>query len=307
MRNSDHLAALIYLKNKVHKWKNIALLFGIFALLILLKITFGSTLNKGPIDSDFIASIKIEGAIFEDEYRHEVLAKLAEEKSVRAVIVNINSPGGGIVGSEMLYHDLRAIASKKPIVVVMESVAASGAYMAAVAADYIIAYNGTLTGSIGVIMESPEVTELAQKIGVKFNSFKSSPLKASPSPFEKTSPEVQKVVMSSINDSFLFFSELVKERREKRLNEKFLNEIFDGRVFTGRQALAVGLIDQIGGQEDALLYLEANKIDTKNLPVEKVDIIEKEEQFLEKFMGYLPFFSSVKSNNSGNKIMAIMQ
>ncbi len=307
MRNSDHLAALIYLKNKVHKWKNIALLFGIFALLILLKITFGSTLNKGPIDSDFIASIKIEGAIFEDEYRHEVLAKLAEEKSVRAVIVNINSPGGGIVGSEMLYHDLRAIASKKPIVVVMESVAASGAYMAAVAADYIIAYNGTLTGSIGVIMESPEVTELAQKIGVKFNSFKSSPLKASPSPFEKTSPEVQKVVMSSINDSFLFFSELVKERREKRLNAKFLNEIFDGRVFTGRQALAVGLIDQIGGQEDALLYLEANKIDTKNLPVEKVDIIEKEEQFLEKFMGYLPFFSSVKSNNSGNKIMAIMQ
>ncbi len=236
-----------------------------------------------------------------------MLAKLAEEKSVRAVIVNINSPGGGIVGSEMLYHDLRAIASKKPIVVVMESVAASGAYMAAVAADYIIAYNGTLTGSIGVIMESPEVTELAQKIGVKFNSFKSSPLKASPSPFEKTSPEVQKVVMSSINDSFLFFSELVKERREKRLNEKFLNEIFDGRVFTGRQALAVGLIDQIGGQEDALLYLEANKIDTKNLPVEKVDIIEKEEQFLEKFMGYLPFFSSVKSNNSGNKIMAIMQ
>ncbi len=307
MRNSDHLAALIYLKNKVHKWKNIALLFGIFALLILLKITFGSTLNKGLIDSDFIASIKIEGAIFEDEYRHEVLAKLAEEKSVRAVIVNINSPGGGIVGSEMLYHDLRAIASKKPIVVVMESVAASGAYMAAVAADYIIAYNGTLTGSIGVIMESPEVTELAQKIGVKFNSFKSSPLKASPSPFEKTSPEVQKVVMSSINDSFLFFSELVKERREKRLNAKFLNEIFDGRVFTGRQALAVGLIDQIGGQEDALLYLEANKIDTKNLPVEKVDIIEKEEQFLEKFMSYLPFFSSVKSNNSGNKIMAIMQ
>lgn len=307
MRNSDHLAALIYLKNKVHKWKNIALLFGIFALLILFKLTFGSSLNKGPIDSDFIASIKIEGAIFEDEYRREVLAKLAEEKSVKAVIVNINSPGGGIVGSEMLYHDLRVIASKKPIVVVMESVAASGAYMAAVASDYIVAYNGTLTGSIGVVMESPEVTELAQKIGVKFNSFKSSPLKASPSPFEKTSPEVQRVVMSSIHDSFLFFSGLVKERRGQRLNPQFLNEIFDGRVFTGRQALAVGLIDQIGGQEEALLYLEANKVDIKNLPVEKVDIIEKKERFLDRFMGYLPFFSGAQSKNSSNKIMAIMQ
>ncbi len=307
MRNSDHLAALIYLKNKVHKWKNIALLFGIFALLILLKITFGSTLNKGPIDSDFIARIKIEGAIFEDEYRHEVLAKLAEEKSVKAVIVNINSPGGGIVGSEMLYRDLRAIASKKPIVVIMESVAASGAYMAAIASDYIVAYNGTLTGSIGVIMESPEVTELAQKIGVKFNSFKSSPLKASPSPFEKTSPEVERVVMSSIQDSFLFFSELVKERRGQKLNPKHLSEIFDGRVFTGRQALSVGLVDKIGGQEEAILYLETNKIDAKNLPIENVDIIEKKEQFIEKFIGYLPFFNGSRSHDSNNKIMAILR
>lgn len=306
MQNNDHLAALIYLKNKVHKWKNIALLLGIFSAIILFKSIFGSGLNKGPIDSDFIANIKIEGAIFEDDYRSEVLAKLAEEKSAKAVIININSPGGGIVGSEMLYHDLRKIAEKKPIVVVMESVAASGAYMASIASDYIIAYNGTLTGSIGVLMESPEVTELAQKIGVKLNSFKSSPLKASPSPFEKTSPLVEKVIMSSINDSYQFFSGLVKERRGDRLNPKLINEALDGRVFTGRQALQVGLIDKIGGQEEALEYLAANKIDVKNLSVEKVEIVERENKLIDRLMGYLPFFGGSNSRNSSSKIMAIL-
>jgi len=307
MQNTDHLAALVYLKNKVHKWKNIALLLGIFATIILFKSIFGTGLNKGPIDSDFIANIKIEGVIFEDEHRSEVLAKLAEEKSVKAVIIDINSPGGGIVGSEMLYHDLRKIAEQKPIVVVMESVAASGAYMAAIASDHIIAYNGTLTGSIGVLMESPEVTELAQKIGVKLNSFKSSPLKASPSPFEKTSPLVQKVVMSSINDSYQFFSGLVKERRANRLNPKLINEALDGRVFTGRQALQVGLIDQIGGREEALAYLADNKIDVKDLPVEKVEIVKEETKFIDRFLGFLPFFNDASSKNSGGKIMAILQ
>ncbi len=306
MKN-DHLAALIYLKNKVHKWKNIALLLGIFAAIILIKSIFGSGLNKGPIDSDFIASIKIEGVIFENEFRSEVLAQLAEEKYVKAVIININSPGGGIVGSEMLYHDLRKIAAQKPIVVIMESVAASGAYMAAIASDYIIAYNGTLTGSIGVVMESPEVTELAQKIGVKLNSFKSSPLKASPSPFEKTSPLVEKVVMSSIYDSYEFFAGLVKERRGDRLNQKLINEILDGRVFTGRQALAVGLIDKIGGTEEALVYLEANRVDVKKLPIEKVEIIKNDQKFIDRFLGFLPFFDGAKSTNSNHKIMAVMQ
>ncbi|MBU6140562.1 MAG: signal peptide peptidase SppA [Proteobacteria bacterium] len=307
MPNNDHLTALIYLKNKVHKWKNLALLFAAFALIILVKMIFGVGLTGSPIDSDYIANIKIEGVIFEDEFRSEVLAKLAEEKSIKAVIIDINSPGGGIVGSEMLYHDLRKIAANKPIVVVMESVAASGAYMSAIASDYIIAYNGTLTGSIGVIMESPEVTELAQKLGVKLNSFKSSPLKASPSPFEKTSPLVERVIMGSINDSYDFFSGLVKERRGSRLDPKFINDALDGRIFTGRQALKVGLIDQIGGREEALSYLQANKIDIKKLPVHKIEIVEHEDKIFDRLLGFLPFFDGTKNKNSNSKIMAIMQ
>jgi len=304
---SDNLAALIYLKDKVHKWKNIALLLAILSLLLVGKSIFGSKLSGDGFEGgDYIASIKINGVIMEDDHRSKVLKEIAEENSVKAVIVNIDSPGGGIVGSEILFNDLREIAIKKPIVVVMGSVAASGGYMAAVASDYIIAHNGTLTGSIGVLMESPEVTELANKIGVKFNTYKSSPLKGSPSPFEKPNPAVDLVIKESIADSFEFFSGLVQERRGDKI-KKTGRTVFDGRVFTGRQALEVGLIDEIGGTKEALTYLQNNKIDTKKLSVHEVEIEEKDEKFFDKFFGFLPFFDGVNSKSSSHQIMAILR
>jgi protease-4 len=306
MKLSDNLAALIHLKDKVHKWKNVALLLGILSLLLVVKMLTGGGLSDDLVDGDYIANIKIDGVIFEDDFRSEMLEKIAEEKSVKAVIVNVDSPGGGIVGSEILFDDLRNIASKKPIVVLMGSVAASGGYMAAIASDYIIAHNGTLTGSIGVLMESPEVTDLANKIGLKFNTYKSSPLKGSPSPFEKSNPMVDKVIRESIADSYQFFSDLVRERRGEKINKNLSNIVFDGRVFTGRQALKAGLIDEIGGKEEALSYLEGNKIDVRNLPIKEVEIIKKEGKFLDKFFGLIPFFDGVKSAKSSHQIMAIM-
>lgn len=307
MHSSDNLAALIYLKNKVHKWKNVTLLLGIFSLLISLKLLLGVGLSGDVMEGDYIANIKIEGVIFEDDFRSDILKKVAEDDAIRAVIINIDSPGGGIVGSEILFDDLRTIAAKKPIVVLMGSVAASGGYMAAVASDYIIAHNGTLTGSIGVLMESPEVTDLASKIGVKFNTYKSSPLKGSPSPFEKSNPLVDRVIKESISDSYQFFADLVRERRGERLNKKFADTIFDGRVFTGRQALQVGLIDKVGGKDDALFYLSTNKIDVKKLSVREVEITKKDGKFFDKFFGFLPFFNGGKSANSHHQIMAIIQ
>ncbi|OFW80570.1 MAG: hypothetical protein A2887_04280 [Alphaproteobacteria bacterium RIFCSPLOWO2_01_FULL_40_26] len=304
--NSDHLASLIHLKNKLHKWKNIALLLGIFAVFLLFKVVFGVGISSKVIDGDFIANVKIEGIIFEDDYRSGILKEIAEEKAIKAAIVNINSPGGGIVGSEILFNDLRAIAAKKPLVILMGSVAASGGYMAAIASDHIIAHNGTLTGSIGVLMESPEVTDLASKIGIKFNTYKSSPLKGAPSPFEKSNPVVDKVVQESIADSYRFFSDLVRERRGEKLNKKLVGEIFDGRVFTGRQAFATGLVDQVGGKDEALSYLSANKIDIKKLPLRDVEIIKPDKKFLDRFLGLLPFFNGVKNRNYGGEIMAIM-
>jgi protease-4 len=307
MNSSDNLAALIYLKNKVHKWKNVALLLAIFSLLLVLRFTFGGGLSNDIVDGDYIANIKIEGVIFENDFRSEILKKIAEEKSAKAIIVNIDSPGGGIVGSEILFDDLRAIATAKPMVVLMGSVAASGGYMAAVASDHIIAHNGTLTGSIGVLMESPEVTELASKIGIRFNTYKSSPLKGSPSPFEKPNPLVDQVIKESITDSYQFFANLVSDRRATKIDKKLKNTIFDGRVFTGRQALKVGLIDEIGGKQEALSYLASKKIDVKKLPVKEIEITEHEQKFFEKIFGILPFFNEAKSAISNHQIMAIMR
>ncbi len=306
MNASDNLAALIYLKNKVHKWKNVAIIFAAISFLLFLRFISGGSLSDSLPEGSYIADIKIEGVIFEDEYRSKILEEVAKEDSVKALIVNIDSPGGGIVGSEILFEDLKKIADKKPIVVVMGSVAASGGYMAAVASDYIIARNGTLTGSIGVLMQSAEFTDLANKVGVKFNNYKSSPLKGSPSPFEKSNPMVDRVINESIQDSYQFFADLVRERRGKKLVSD-TRAVLDGRVFTGRQALKVGLIDEIGGKEQALSYLlKVHKIDSKNAPLKQIPIAKQEVKFLDKFIGMLPFFHGANSLNNENKIMAIM-
>ena len=302
---NNNIASIIYLRNKLHKWKNIAILSIIFCVLLTLKFTFtGSDVSVG--EGDFIAEVNIEGVIFQNKYRSNVLAKIANDDKIKAVIVNINSPGGGIVGSEILYEDLKNISKKKPIVALMGSVAASGGYMASVASQYIIARNGTLTGSIGVIMESPEMTQLADKIGVKFNSYKSSPLKGSPSLFEKPTPYVDNVIQSSINDSYDFFVGLVLGSREKKIKKQYLKIAFDGRVFTGRQALEVGLIDEIGGKSQALNYLYTKNID-KNLPVKEVKTYKDEKSLVDKLFSKIPFFQDITMSNGSSQIMAIMQ
>lgn len=305
MISPDNLASLIYLKNKLYKWKTISALLLTFSLLVMAKSIFGQEGFDNLSDGQYIAEIKIEGVIFEDDYRSEILKKVADEKSIKAVIINIDSPGGGIVGSEILFEDLRKIASNKPTVVMMGSVAASGGYMAAIASDYIIARNGTLTGSVGVLMQSAEITDLASKIGIKLQTYKSSPLKGSPSPFEKSNYMVDEVIKDSILDSYKFFSGLVKERRAEKLKKEI--GVLDGRVFTGRQALEVGLIDEIGGKDQALVYLSNNKIDVKNLAVKEVAIIKNDKNILERFFGFIPFFSGSETKSSNSQIMAIMR
>jgi protease-4 len=303
--NKDNLAALLHLRTKLHKWKNIAILAVVFSLLLLLQTIFGVKLGGKVIEEDYIASIKIDQVIFEDDYRSKILKEVLDSNSIKAVIININSPGGGIVGSEILFNELREIAKVKPTVVLMGSLAASGGYMAAIASDYIVAHNGTLTGSIGVLMESPEVTELANKIGVKLNSYKSSPLKGAPSMFEKSTPAIDAVMQESIADSHKFFSDLVKERRGEKLDKANYAKIFDGRIFTGRQALEVGLVDKVGGKKDALDYLGVQKIDVEKLPIYEVEIEKTDKRFFDKFLNLLPFFSEKKFKNS-QQIMAVM-
>ncbi len=304
MKNiSDNLSALIYLKNKLNKWKNITIFLLVICLMLLFRVLFGDSLT-GVVEGNYIANIKIEGEILADDYRSEILEKVALDNNIKAVIFDINSPGGEIVASEILYSEIRAISQIKPAVILVGSTAASGAYMAAIGADHIIAHNSSIIGSIGVLMQSFEVTELAKKVGVKLQSYKSSPLKATPSPFEKSSKLSNEALQSSINDSYQFFTDLVYSRRKGKLDKNKLQMIVDGRIFSGRQALKLGLIDEIGSKGNALLYLKNfYKIAIEKLPVRAVEIRKVENKFFNKFLSIIPFYKQ----SSNHQLMAIMQ
>jgi protease-4 len=211
-----------------------------------------------------IARVNIEGLIRSDQERVEALERL-EKSSVAAVIVHINSPGGTTAGSEQLYDALVRLKAKKPLVVVVEGLAASGGYITAIAADHIIAQQSSLVGSIGVLFQYPNVSELLKTVGVKVEEVKSSPLKAAPNGFEPTSPEARAALDALVKDSYAWFRGLVKERRG--MDDALLEKVADGRVFTGRQAIDLKLVDQLGDEQAAVAWLVAEKKISSELPV----------------------------------------
>jgi protease-4 len=209
----------------------------------------------------YIARVTINGLIRNDQDRVEALDRLAKSRA-RAVIVHIDSPGGTAAGAEQLYASLRDVAAKKHMVVVVDGLAASGGYIAALSADHVVARSASLVGSIGVLVQYPNVVELLRTLGVRVEEIKSSPLKAAPSAFEPTSPEARAALESIVKDTYGWFRTLVKERRN--LNDTALERVADGRVFTGRQAMDLKLIDQIGGEDTAIAWLAKEKgIDPK--------------------------------------------
>jgi len=214
--------------------------------------------------SGSIARVNIEGLIRSDQERVEALERL-EKSQAAAVIVHINSPGGTTAGSEQLYDALVRLKAKKPLVVVVEGLAASGGYIAAIAADRIIAQQSSLVGSIGVLFQFPNFTDLLKTVGVKVEEVKSSPLKAAPNGFEPTSPEARAALDALVKDSYAWFRDLVKERRG--MDDALLEKVADGRVFTGRQAVELKLIDQLGDEKAAVAWLVAEKKIKSDLPV----------------------------------------
>jgi protease-4 len=155
--------------------------------------------------------------------------------------------------------------AKKPVVVVVEGLAASGGYIAAIAADHIIAQQSSLVGSIGVLFQFPNFSELLKTVGVKVEEVKSSPLKAAPNGFEPTSPEARAALDALVKDSYAWFRDLVKARRG--MDDALLEKVADGRVFTGRQAVDLKLIDQLGDEKTAIAWLVAQKNIKSDLPV----------------------------------------
>jgi protease-4 len=217
----------------------------------------------------YIARIKVQGLIRDNRDRVEALDKLAKSRA-KAVIVHIDSPGGTTAGSQQLYDSLRALQAKKPMVVVVDGLAASGAYIAALSSDHIIAHDTSLVGSIGVLFQYPNFAEALKTLGIKMESIKSSPLKAAPNGFEPTSPEARAAVEAIVLDSYAWFKSLVKDRR--RMDDAQLAAVDDGRVFTGRQGVGLKLVDGLGNEKTALAWLAKEKKVPANTTVRDVSL-----------------------------------
>jgi protease-4 len=258
--NSDWLLDRIRLKRRLRIWQGIGVL-ALCAVVLAVAARFGGLSAHG----DHIARLWVEGVISDDAARDELIHELKHDDNVKAVIVRINSPGGTVVGGEALYKNLRALAVEKPVVAVMGEVAASAAYMTALAADHIVAREGTITGSIGVLMQTANIKELLKKIGIKPVVIKSSPLKATPNPMEDLTPEAEKVTQDVILDMYQMFLSMVVERRNLPVDQA--RALSDGRIFTGRQAKTVGLIDDTGSEASALRWLYEEKNLAKDLEV----------------------------------------
>jgi len=213
----------------------------------------------------YIARITISGLIRDDQERVEQLDRLGRTSTAKAVVVHVDSPGGTTAGSEQLYDALIRLNERKPLVIVVDSLAASGGYITALAGDHIVAKQTSLVGSIGVLFQYPNVADLLGKIGVKVESIKSTPLKAAPDGFEPTSPEARAAIESIIKDSYRWFKGLVQDRRH--LTDDQLTAVDDGRVFTGHQGIDLKLVDEIGDERTAIAWLTKEKSVDGKLPV----------------------------------------
>ena len=260
---SDVIVDRRRMRRKLTFWRVAAVVIAIAAIAVV-----GTRLwpgrSGGFTSSGSIARVTIEGLIRSDRDRVEALERL-EKSQAAAVIVHINSPGGTTAGSEQLYDSLVRLKAKKPLVVVVEGLAASGGYITAIAADHIVAQQTSLVGSIGVLFQFPNFSEVLKTIGVKVEEVKSSPLKAAPNGFEPTSPEAREALDALVKDSYTWFKNLVKERRG--MDDAQLEKVTDGRVFTGHQAVGLKLIDELGDEKAAVTWLVDQKGVKKDLPV----------------------------------------
>ena len=259
---SDVIVDRRRMRRKLTFWRVAAVLIAIVAVVAV--GVYGTPSGRKLAGVTAIERIKIEGLIRSDQDRVEALERLAKSNAP-AVIVHINSPGGTTSGSEQLYDSLMRLKAKKPLVVVVDGLCASGGYIAALASDHIVAQQTALVGSIGVLFQFPNFTELLKTVGVQVESVKSSPLKAAPNGYEPTSPEARAALDALVKDSYAWFKGLVQKRRG--MDDAQLAKVSDGRVFTGRQAVDLKLIDQLGDEKAAIAWLVAEKKVKPNLPV----------------------------------------
>jgi protease IV len=228
------------------------LLFAAVAMVFFIAVFFSASMDGAGLLGDRIGLVRIEGVITDSRSVIEELEGYRDSRSIKAILVRIDSPGGGVVPSQEIYEEVKKIRDegKKTVVVSMGSVAASGGYYIASASDRIVANPGTITGSIGVIMELANVQGLLEKIGVQSLVIKSGAHKDLGSPFRKMSGEEQALLQSVLDDIHDQFIQAVSDGR--RLPGDEVRQLADGRIFTGRKAIEFGLVDELGNLQDAI-------------------------------------------------------
>jgi protease-4 len=259
---SDYLAERRILRRRLSFWRIAA----VAALIGALGVGGYRLAGSGPAASftPHIARLTIAGIITGDRATLKRIGEL-ETSNAAAVLVAIDSPGGTASGAERIHDALRRLAARKPTVAVVGTLAASGGYIVALGADQIVAQGNALLGSIGVIFQYPNFSKLLETVGVRYEEVKSSPLKAAPNGFEPTSPEARAAIAMLVEDSYAWFKSLVKERRG--LTDAELAAVADGRVYTGRQSLDLRLTDRLGGEREAIAWLERERNVPEGLPV----------------------------------------
>lgn len=244
------------MKRRITFWRIASL--GLLAVAIFgVLAAAGVFKGYGKKAADHIARVSISGVITNDKPLLELLDDLKEEDQVKAVILDISSPGGSTVGGEAIYEAVLALAKEKPVATSVGTLAASAGYMIAAASDHIVARRSSIVGSIGVIFQYGQVSELLNKIGVEVKEIKSAPLKAEPSPFHPATDEAKAMIDRLVQDTYNWFVGIVAERREFTASKA--KQLADGSIFTGSQGLENGLIDAIGDEETAKQWLIEEK------------------------------------------------
>ncbi len=278
---ADLIAERRRLSRRVSLWRTLAVL-GVIAALALM---FGRGSLGGLASNDHVLRLRIEGVITEDRRLLEVIEEASRDASARAMLLVIDSPGGSMAGGEALHGALKRFAEKKPIVALMGGTAASAGYMIAMPAQHVLAREATITGSIGVLLQSFDVSELMARLGVRPDILATGPFKAQPNPFQPLTDQGRAEMMRVLEDLHGQFIAIVANGR--RMDEARVRPLADGRVFTGRQALPLGLIDAIGGEAEARAWLAAQKGVAEALPVRDLEPRDKVEKFLNRFVGGL--------------------
>ncbi|HYF07651.1 MAG TPA: signal peptide peptidase SppA [Acetobacteraceae bacterium] len=280
--DTDLLVERRRLKRRLSLWRAVAVIAGLAAVAAVVGLASPSASLPGR---SHVARLTLQGTITEERRVLEAIERAGRDEGVRALIVAIDSGGGSVAGGEALHTAIRRVAERKPVVAVMAGTGASAAYMAALPAHRILARESTLTGSIGVLLQTMEVSELIARLGIRAEVLVSGPLKNQPGLFHPLSDEGRAALAQVIADIHGQFVARVAAGR--RMEEARARELANGRVYTGREAVGLGLIDAIGGEPEARAWLAAERGVPEETPVRDLEVRSAAERLFARGLSTL--------------------